>query len=95
MSEGSQQEPQGRTQSDHRGVSHSSVRARSLVKEEEPVPPSAKVRMTVPVDVSTLEWVEHLWKCYFLSVCVRMTYLSMHGSTQVHVSVLCIPWSGT
>ena len=30
----------------------------------------------MPVDVSTLGWVEHLWKCYFLSVCVRMTYLS-------------------
>ena len=33
--------------------------------------------MTVPVDVSTLGWVEHLWKCYFLSVCVRMTYLKL------------------
>ena len=43
VSEGSQQEPQGRAQSDHHGVSHSSVRARSLVKEEEPAPPSAKV----------------------------------------------------
>ena len=28
-------------------------------------------------------------------LCVRMTYLSKHGSTHVHVSVLCIPWSGT
>ena len=41
--EESQHEPQGRAQSDLHGMSPSHVRARELVKEEEPVPPSAKV----------------------------------------------------
>ena len=34
-------------------------------------------------------------ECACEKVCVRMTYLSMHGSTHVQVSVVCIPWSGT